>query len=307
MENITGQIQDRVIKELWSGTRSYIDNIPEESLITLQALVKSRLDNEGKGLRNIFRLYIDSGGNKEDIGLDTYKSFMCEGITESVAWLLESKEFRSRLYEELYTALKEHLEKGNNGEPIDYSELFGETAFNVEESTEIFVRLVEEGEGVEITSWKQLQELTGLTALWNYWDKEKGFLSDEEAVELAKEQNKPLKSYKATNKQSKAEADSELEETFTQAMKYRYTKTLENMLEVGAKYKNLLTIAPSNFFLPDSYQEEAIVRAIGLHFKLYEPPTHRPDIGTVAERLQAPYPVIQKAVNTFIDEEESNE
>ena len=55
-----------------------------------------------------------------------------------------------------------------------YEDLFTEIYQDETYLNEIFVRLVEETEGVAITSAKQLQELTGITEIYGYWDEEKG-------------------------------------------------------------------------------------------------------------------------------------
>ena len=61
-----------------------------------------------------------------------------------------------------------------------------------------------------------------------------------------------------------------------------------------AKSVNLSTgrIAPAEFNLPDSHQEDAIQEAIYNSFELGETPTVRPNIEDVAKAIEAPVDVV---------------
>lgn len=237
------------------------------------------------------------GITKEDV-VELLKKEFKQNFEYVIKAYDNSLEVKDELYNETYKRLKALADKKD----ITYGELLGEFYSNEGYQNEIFVRLVEEQEGVEITSAKQLQELTGITELYNYWDKDRGFLSDEEAQALAKEQKKPLKSYKATDKQSRDEANREMEETFTRAMLHRYSTTLERMLQAGAKYKDLLQILPSQFNLPDTWtiglskdQYSTILWAIFFVFLVDGPPADLmtlPSLRSIALEIEAPYSVL---------------
>jgi len=131
---------------------------------------------------------------------------------------------------------------------------------------------------------KHLSKLTGITELYNYWDKEKGFLDDEEAEALAKQTKRPLKSFKATPEQSRAEALRQLS---------------------GAKYKELLAIEPKDYGLTKepwqnygrNTKKSSILGTIGDCFLIYEPGglMVRPSLRAIAKELEAPYSAIMEA------------
>jgi len=221
--------------------------------------------------------------------------------------------FAKRVRDQLYKRSYEELKTLGDQDSTYWTDLLQEIYEDEAYQNEIFVRLVEEQYKVEITSAKQLQELTGITALYNYWDKGKGFLSDEEAIALAKKQNKPLKSYKATPAQSKAEATRQLQEIFTTAMYYRYSKTLEGMLEAGATYKDLLQLDPKQFNLPKDWgkipgclgtnQATTILWAIAFTLLISEGVRdegigrliYNPTLRDIAQEIEAPYSVVMEA------------
>ena len=136
--------------------------------------------------------------------------------------LFNSKTYRRTYYAKAYESLTdEYVGK----EDKDYSDLLTEIYEDDPALNEIFVRLVGDQEGVAITSAKQLQKLTGINML--KWDE-------------------------LNEKDAKAEARSQMEHTFTQAMKYRYALELETILNGGGKYGDLLQTDPAKYYLTDS-------------------------------------------------------
>lgn len=217
--------------------------------------------------------HLDPNYNKTGELPKEYKEWLEAKFMEDLPTLLESlykfPEVRSSLYKKNYEGLKASGHKSW----IDLlSEIFQEDS----SLSEIFVRLVEEQEGVEVTSAKQLQEITGIKELW------------EGEGEL-------------TKKQREEKAKSQIGELFIEAMSYRYSNTLEGMLQAGAKYKDLLLIKPKDFNLPETWrnssdQYSSILLAIEDVFRLAEPNSSvRPDLKTVAKEIEAPYSVLMDA------------
>ena len=221
--------------------------------------------------------HLDPNYNKTGELPKEYKEWLIAKFTEDLPTLLESlykfPEVRSSLYNKNYEGLKASGHK-------NWTDLLSEIFKDDSSLSEIFVRLVEEQEGVEITSAKQLQELTGIKELWG----------DEGEVEL-------------TKKQREEKAKSQIAELFIQAMSYRYSNTLEGMIQAGAKYKDLLLIKPKDFNLPETWsgglasdQYSSILWAIEDVFRLGEPNSSvRPDLKTVAKEIEAPYSVLMDA------------
>jgi hypothetical protein len=145
---------------------------------------------------------------------------------------------------------------------------------------EIFVRLVEEKHGAEVTSWTQLQELTGFKEFYLTYDQETGAFTKE----------------KITKKEAQDLANTELKDVFVQAMSYRYQRLLESILVSGGKYKDLLEVSPTEFYLPESTKEDTIAWTIGLYFGMGEPEYARLSVRAVADQIEAPYGVVLSAM-----------
>ena len=189
-------------------------------------------------------------------------------VTAILEGLLYQHEFEKALYNNAYSRLKACN--------LTWEQMLASEITDEEYLREIFVRLVEEKHGVEVTSWKQLQELTGLTEQYLEWD---------EATETATR-------VKRTKKAAQEVANEWLEETFLEAMKYRYRKFLESMLVSGGKYRDLLEVSPTEFHLPESLKEETIAWTIGLYFGMGDPEYATLSVRSVAEQIDAPYGVI---------------
>jgi hypothetical protein len=214
---------------------------------------------------------------------------LLETVTDT---LIKSREYNNKLYKISYDKLKALLDEGSS-----YRELFTEVYDDEGYLNDIFIRLIEEKEGVAITSAKQLQELSGITEVYGYWDNET-------------EKIKPYPGRKAisTKKEAQEEALRQIEHTLTQGMYNRYFTTLEDMLEAGAKYKDILLLSPKDFNLPDQWsgtlaknKEEVILWAIGLTFLINEPGSLMlvPSLRTVAEEIGAPYSVLMDCYKLF--------
>jgi len=174
-----------------------------------------------------------------------------------------------------------------------------------EEAEEAFIDAIEEKLQTKVKDAKHLSKLTGITELYNYWDKEKGFLDDEEAEALAKQTKRPLKSFKATPEQSRAEALRQLGETLIGSRTAKYHRALEVAIQSGAKYKELLAIEPKDYGLTKepwqnygrNTKKSSILGTIGDCFLIYEPGglMVRPSLRAIAKELEAPYSAIMEA------------
>jgi len=214
-------------------------------------------------------LYIQGTLRKNPKGMDEgLKAELKDGLMKDELFhaLTHSKAWRRIYYQKAYEGLK--AEDMDSGGDKYYSDLLTEIYEDSKELNEIFVRLVEEQEGVVITSAKQLQELTGIDRL--KWDK----LSEKEA---------------------KAEAHRQMEDTFIQAMRYRYELALEKLLDEGGTYSDLLKTSPAEFHLPEGYKDEAILEAIYYSFELGDTPEMKINLRDIAEIVEAPYEVVLKA------------
>lgn len=170
---------------------------------------------------------------------------------------------------------------------------------------EAFIDAIEEKHKTKVKDAKHLSKLTGITELYNYWDKEKGFLDDEEAEALAKQTKRPLKSFKATPEQSRAEALRQLGETLIGSRTAKYHRALEVAIQSGAKYKELLAIEPKDYGLTKepwqnygrNTKKSSILWTIGDCFLIYEPGglMVRPSLRAIAKELEAPYSAIMEA------------
>lgn len=209
-------------------------------------------------------------------------------ISESIQ---KKRGFRDELYKRSYDKLKALVDSGTT-----FGDVFTEIYSDEYYLNDIFIRLVEEKEGVLITSAKQLQELTGITEIYGYWDSEKG--------ETIQYKDKTI----STKKEAKEEAKKQIEETFTAGMYSRYSSILESMLEAGAKYKDIVIINPKDFNLPEKWsgtlatnKEEVILWAISFTYLINEPAglMMLPNLRLIAEEIEAPYSVLMDCFKLF--------
>jgi hypothetical protein len=234
--------------------------------LSLKNMLNSAIDNKAKEY-NLLKVKPTPEEVREEI------EALITKVTEAV---IKSREFKDSLYKESYERLRALGDKGNT-----YGDLLTEIYEDEYHLSEIFVRLVEETEKVAITSAKQLQELTGITEIY-------------------------LEEKKLTKKEAQEEATKQIEETFIRGMYYRYFSTIENMLETGAKYKDILLIGPKDFNLPERWsgtlgknKEEVILWGITFTYLINEPGGLMllPSLRTVAEEIEAPYSVLMKCYN----------
>jgi hypothetical protein len=195
-----------------------------------------------------------------------------------VETLVFTEEVSEALYEKTYKAFRD-----SSSETETWQGLFTEIPPAESFIHEIFVRLVEEQEKVEITSAKQLQDITGITPIYGYRDAEKGETVPSEGKKIV------------TKKQAQAEAYEQVEETFTKAMQFRYERFLKERLRNGDKYKDLLEVNPSSFYLPEDYKETAIKRAVSQYFELWDTSRLKPDFGSITDKIDAPYSFVINA------------
>ena len=175
---------------------------------------------------------------------------------EMVRALRNKKTYRRTYYRKVYQGLKDtEIHKG-------WIDLLTEIYEEDKALNEIFVRLVEEQRNVTIASAKALQEITGIYRL--------GYDQSHEKVEARRQ----------------------MEHIFTSAMRYRYEKALEEILDGGEKYSDLLMTDPAKYHLTDSDKEDAIQEAIYNSFELGDTPTIRPNIEDVAKAIGAPFEVV---------------
>ncbi len=263
-------IHDKVIKEILQE----LVGEPGKK----QPFAESLVNNYLQDLQAQAQLLLKSGSKVEDLQeyyLQELRGRVMDNVVEA---LIKSSEFKDSLYKKSYERLK-----ALGDESKSYGDLFTEIYEDENYLNEIFVRLVEETEGVAITSAKQLQELTGITEIYGYWDEEKG-----ETV--------PYGDKKPTKKEAQEIAFKQIENTFTSAMSYRYSKALEDILEAGGKYSDLLQVKPSYFNLPETWsgclgsdQYSSILWAIENAFLIGEPNTSvRPDLKVIAQEIEAP-------------------
>ena len=270
-------IHDKVVKEI-------LQELVGEPGIK-QPFAESLVNNYLQDLQAQAQLLLKSGskvGDLQEYYLQELRGRVMDSVVEA---LIKSSEFKDSLYKKYYERLK-----ALGDESKSYGDLFTEIYEDENYLNEIFVRLVEETEGVAITSAKQLQELTGITEIYGYWDEEKG-----ETV--------PYGDKKPTKKEAQEIAFKQVEDTFIKAMSYRYSKALEDMLEAGGKYSDLLQVKPSYFNLPETWsgclptdQYSSILWAIENAFLIGEPNTSvRPDLKVIAQEIEAPYSVLMDA------------
>lgn len=205
--------------------------------------------------------------------------------------IIKSREYKDKFYKKSYDKLKALVEEGKTFGDI-FTEIYSDEVY----LCDIFIRLIEDKEGVAITSAKQLQELSGIKEIHGYWDEDKG--------EIVQYKDKTI----STKKEAQEEAKKQIEETFIQGMYNRYFTTIEDMLEAGAKYKDILLLNPKDFNLPNQWsgtlaenKEEVILWAIGFTFLINEPGglMMLPSLRTVAEEIEAPYSVLMDCFKLF--------
>lgn len=270
-------IHDKVVKEI---LQELVGELGKKQPFA-ESLVNSYLQD----LVAQAQLLLKSGSKVENLQeycLQELRGRVMDNVVEA---LIKSSEFKDSLYKESYERLK-----ALGDESKSYGDLFTEIYQDETYLNEIFVRIVEETEGVAITSAKQLQELTGITEIYGYWDEEKG-----ETV--------PYGDKKPTKKEAQEIAFKQIEATFTSAMSYRYSKALEDILDAGGKYSDLLQVKPSYFNLPETWsgclptdQYSSILWALESTFLIGEPNTSvRPDLKAIAQEIEAPYSVLMDA------------
>jgi len=270
-------IHDKVVKE-----------IIQEAIVDtgkLQPFTERLINHYLQDLITKAQLLLKSGSKREDVKESLAQEFRDSILDKVVEAFKKSSEFKNSVYKKSYERLK-----ALGDETKSYGDLFVEIYEDQTYLMEIFVRLVEEQEGVAITSAKQLQELTGIKEIYGYWDEEK-----EEIV--------PYGDKKPTKKEAQEIAFKQIEDTFIGAMSYRYSKALEDILEAGGKYSDLLQVKPSYFNLPETWsgclptdQYSSILWAIENVFLIGEPDASvRPDLKTIAQDIEAPYSVLMDA------------
>ena len=232
------------------------------------------IDSCSIDLTNKAQLYVKSGGKVEDLKEDFIKEYR-ENMSIVIGAITKSFEFKDIVYKKNYEELKASGKEGST-----YYDLLSQIYLDSNLLSEIFIRIVEETEGVEITNVKQLQELTGITEV--YGDPEE-------------------EGYKEpTKQQAKKEALRQLEDIFIKGMSYRYSATLINLLQEGATYTDLLNINPSAFNLPETWtgtiandKYTSILWAIEEVFRIGEPATSvKPSLKFVAKEINAPLSVL---------------
>jgi hypothetical protein len=178
---------------------------------------------------------------------------------EMVRALRNKKIYRLTYYRNAYEGLRDT--EIHKGWPDLLTEIYEEDkALNW-----IFVRLVEERTKKAVTSSSALQESTGITRL----------------------------GYDKNNE--KEEARRHLEKVFISAMRYRYEMFLEEMLERGEKYNDLLTADPSKFNLSETQKADAVEEAIYNFFELGDPSILETSIEDLAMRIGAPVELVIRA------------
>ena len=178
---------------------------------------------------------------------------------EMVRALQNKKTYRRTFYRKAYQGLKDtEIHKG-------WIDLLTEIYEDDKALNEIFVRMIEERRKVTITSAKALQEISDISRL--------GFEKNNE----------------------KEEARRQMEHVFTSAMRYRYEMALEEILEGGGKYSDLLKTIPAKFNLPESDKEDAIEEAIYNSFELGDTPTLRPNLEDLVKSIEAPFEVVLRS------------
>jgi hypothetical protein len=270
-------IYTKVIDELGEEFIGTPGNMSPYSKNLLTSLIKNKTEE--------YKLY------KIKFTEEEIKKDIKELFKTVVDTLLKSREYKDKLYKNSYDKLKALVDEGKTFEEV-FTEVYSDESY----LNDIFIRLIEEKKGVAITSAKQLQELSGITEIYGYWDKDKG--------ETVQYKDKTI----STKKEAQEEAKKQIEETFIQGMYNRYFTTLEDMLDAGAKYKDILLLNPKDFYLPEQWsgtlaknKDEVILWTIGFTFLIDEPGGLMllPSLRTVAEEIEAPYSVLMDCFKLF--------
>lgn len=198
--------------------------------------------------------------------------------------LMFSYTWRKAYYQEAYDLLTSQKDDDTVG---SWSDLFSEITQEDLALNEIYIRLIEEQEGVKITDVAQLQTITGIEEITGVWNEEKG-----ETV--------PYNDYVIED--PKAEALKQLEETLLSARFYRYLTDTEEKLRSGALYPEVAATELVAYGLPKTFtigeleytKDKAIGHAIALATDLLTR-EGRADLKGLARLLQAPYTVLLEA------------
>jgi hypothetical protein len=266
-------IYTKVLEELGD---KFIGN-PEDKDTVAQKILTSLIINKAEEYK-----LLKSKPTKEQLHKDVKALLKVVGDT-----IIKSREYKDKRYKKSYDKLKDLVDEGKT-----FGDIFTEIYSDESDLCDIFIRLIEDKEGVVITSAKQLQELSGITEIYGYWDEDKG--------ETVAYKDKTI----ITKKEAQEEAKTQIEETFIQGMDNRYSTTLEDMLQAGAKYKDILLLNPKDFNLPKQWsgtlaknKEEVILWAISFIYLIDEPGGFRlmPSLRTIAEDIKAPYSVVMDA------------
>ena len=212
---------------------------------------------------------------------------LLETVTDT---LIKSREYKDKLYKKSYDKLKALSDEGKTFGDI-FTEIYDDESY----LNDIFIRLIEDKNKTAITSAKQLQQLSEITEIYGYWDEDKG--------ETVQYKDKTI----STKKEAQEEAKKQIEDCFIQGMYNRYFTTVEDMLEAGAKYKDILLLSPKDFNLPEQWsgtlatnKEEVILWAIGLAYLINEQSLMLlPSLRLIAEEIEAPYSVLMDCYKFF--------
>jgi hypothetical protein len=156
-----------------------------------------------------------------------------------------------------------------------------------------FISLIEKVNGEKVRDWKHLQDIIGINEVTGHEGK-----------------------IKLGTPEAKVQARRDAAETLKSAVEYRYRTALEKALNSGAKYKDLLAIDPEAFGITGesiigtegaelarwdkaTYQKEEIRESIGFWASLMEGSYMRPDLHTIADKLEAPYNEIWEAAEKY--------
>ena len=155
-------IYSKVIEELrdeFIGNPGDINN-PKDTILKplakniLTSLILNRVEEY-----KVFNLKPNEEEIKKDINT------LLKKVADTI---IKSKEFKDEIYNKSYNKLKALVDKGETFGDI-FTEIYEDEGY----LNDIFIRLIEDKEGVAITSAKQLQELSGITEIYGYWDEDK--------------------------------------------------------------------------------------------------------------------------------------
>lgn len=172
---------------------------------------------------------------------------------------------RSESYLKYYKGINEAYQKVKSWEDVVASEYFWT---DDDDSIEAFIDFVEDVYKTEVKDAKELDKLTGITAL----------LPPEIGGDYI----------------------------LTSAKYHKYYKALEKTLREGGTYEDLLKIEPNEYKLPESWgvglgknKQETILWAISSEYLLDEPAGLMllPSPRAIAKEIKAPYSVIMDAYN----------